>query len=239
VIEGCGCVSLAMKARFGGGIEVEVRKQKFQGDGSSQLSVIGAIHDAHSAGSEHLANVEVRNSPTGDAEQVRLMVSIGDEVRGAHAQIAADFRVGLQQQLERPVELRVAVGKFCHSPLARTRVEVDDRVEACADFLPARRVHGSDSPLRSTASHARAERRSRLAVASATPSAAALSSRERPPKYRYCRSLPWRGLSCARRLSASSRSVKLSRFSSENSASSSSGNGLTPDPRFSVRRARA
>jgi len=50
------------------------------------------------------------------------------------------------------------------------------------DFFPASRVHRSGSSLSSSASHARAKRSSRLAVARDTPVAAALSSSVRPPK---------------------------------------------------------
>src|ERR1700738_3061565 len=114
------------------------------------------------------------------------------------------------------MELGISVGERRQTVGARVRIEIDDLVETCPDFLPALRVHWSKSPLRSTASHARAERSSRLVVASDTPSAAALSSRDKPPKYRYCSSRPCRGLSCASRVSASSSSAKLSRLSSEN-----------------------
>src|SRR5438876_6941791 len=120
------------------------------------------------------------------------------------------------------MELGITVGERRQTARARAWIEIDDLVETCPDFLPALRIHWSESPLRSTASHARAERSSRLVVASETPSAAALSSRDKPPKYRYCSRRPCRGLSCARRESASSSSAKLSRFSSENSPNSSS-----------------
>ena len=63
-----------------------------------------------------------------------------------------------------------------------TRVQLDECVEAGLNLSPAVRVHRSGSPLSSSASHARAERSSRLAVASDTPIAAALSSSDNPPK---------------------------------------------------------
>src|ERR1700704_5826763 len=108
------------------------------------------------------------------------------------------------------MELGITVGERRQTTRARIRIEIDDLVETCPDFLPALRVHWSESPLRSTASQARAERSSRFVVAREIPSAAALSSRVNPPKYRYCRSLPCRGLSSASRVSASSSSAKLS-----------------------------
>src|SRR5258705_2716808 len=109
------------------------------------------------------------------------------------------------------MELWITVGERRQTTRARARIEIDDLVETCPDFLPALRVHWSVSPLRSTASQARAERSSRLAVASETPSAAALSSRGNPPKDRYLRSRPCRGLHCPSQVSASSSSAKLSR----------------------------
>src|SRR6059058_3512584 len=105
------------------------------------------------------------------------------------------------------MQLGIAVGESGKSPGTNSRIELDERVEARLDFLPTLCVHCSVSPLRSTASQARAERSSRLAVASETPSAAALSSSDNPPKYRYCNSRPCRGLSSASRLIASSSSV--------------------------------
>ena len=60
------------------------------------------------------------------------------------------------------------------------------RAECGLDRRPAVRIHratqNSGSPFNSNASQARAERRSRFAVASEIPTAVALSSRDRPPK---------------------------------------------------------
>ena len=65
-------------------------------------------------------------------------------------------------------------------------VQLDQLVECGLDRRPAVRIHratqNSGSPFNSNASQARAERRSRFAVASEIPTAVALSSSDRPPK---------------------------------------------------------
>src|SRR5206468_10842259 len=119
-------------------------------------------------------------------------------------------------------------------------VQLDELVERGLNLLPPSRLHRTTqrrgSPRSSSASQARAERSSRLAVASETPSAAALSSSDRPPKYRYCNSRPWRGLSSASRLIASSSSVQRWSFSSRRPASASRLSGDRPASHVAVRR---
>jgi len=95
---------------------------------------------------------------------------------------ADHVRVRVQQRLECAMQLRIADRETREPGRALGRVHLDELVEGDLHFFPALGVHRSGSPLSSSASHARANRSSRLAVASDTPVAAALSSSVRPPK---------------------------------------------------------
>src|SRR2546423_14052055 len=137
------------------------------------------------------------------------------------------------------MQFRIRDHQRCEMAGALAWVQLDELVETGLNFCPALCIHERGSPLSSSASHALAARRSRLAVASDNPIALALSSRVKPPKYRCCNSCLWRGRSPSRRFSASSKSATVSRLSSEIQSNPSRSNLLAPPPRFAAKRERA
>src|SRR5207247_10357977 len=101
------------------------------------------------------------------------------------------------------MQFRIRDRQRCEMAGTLAWVQLDKLVETGLDFCPALCIHERGSPLSSSASHALAARRARLAVASDHPIALALSSRVKTPKHRSLKTRPWPRRLPSRRLSAS------------------------------------
>ena len=173
------------ETRPGGSIGVWFGGKELQRHHPAQARVLGAVDDAHAAGAERLQHAEVRDRAPGQAQGIERRPAC--EKRSFEGrEPAVGVGVGPEQRLDGGAQLGVGAAQCREAIPARGGVELDERVERGPDLFPAARIHGpaqrSGSPFSSSASHARAERSSRLAVASDTPTAAALSSSDRPPK---------------------------------------------------------
>src|SRR5262245_3009890 len=97
-------------------------------------------------------------------------------------------RIRAQQPLERRLKLGIGAPDLRDPDSAICVARLHQLVKGGTNSFPANLVHhmtsDQGSPLISSASQARAERSSRLTVASETFKAVAVSSSERPPKYR-------------------------------------------------------
>jgi len=71
VIERRGRTGFPEKALLGGIVQREMWVQELQSDRSAEAGVLGAVHDAHAAGTERLEHAKVGHGSTGEAKEIR------------------------------------------------------------------------------------------------------------------------------------------------------------------------
>src|SRR5689334_4950431 len=71
MIECRGRVGLAKETRLGSRVEVVVRQQELERYRAAHTMISGAINNAHPAGTERFAKIEVRDRATGETEWIR------------------------------------------------------------------------------------------------------------------------------------------------------------------------
>lgn len=185
VQRGCG-TRFAEEPFLRRGIQTEVWEQELQRDGTPEAGVFRMVHHAHAPGAEWLENPKVRDGASGQAQEIGCGCAERQEGGFERCEAVIHFSVGTKQRLHCRGQFRISRPDGLEAAGSRSRVELDQRVEGGLNLLPAARIHHTPqcngSPLSSSASHARAERNSRFAVASETPRAAAVSSSVNPPK---------------------------------------------------------
>jgi hypothetical protein len=187
VIEGGGRSRLMEEARLGGGVKLKLGQEELQGDPAAQVGVLGEVDDPHSTGPQRLQHSKMGNDTACEIERIRSLISrsrVRRRDRGGEPAAAADVcceegRDGIAHGAVDCAESREPLGALGGG-------ELHQLVEDCSCLPPARCVHGDQSEggsiVSSARSQARAERSSRLTVASERSMADAVSSSVSPPK---------------------------------------------------------
>ena len=72
-----------------------MRQEKLECDDAAQSRVVGAVDDAHAAGAEGLAELEVRDGAAGETEGIRLAITLRQESGIDRCELRTGRSVGL------------------------------------------------------------------------------------------------------------------------------------------------
>jgi hypothetical protein len=156
----------------------QVRRQKLQGDHSTQALVTGFVDPPHRAGAERRQYEVLSHSTVGpfDCVDARAPASRGFELGRQCIDEAAAF-VTLDELFDLATQGCVIPTLPCQQTRAARRRALDRRTEYLLDALPALVAHAPSSLF----SQARASVQSRFTVAGEISSASAVSSTLMPP----------------------------------------------------------
>ena len=185
-----GMVQGGRRARFlaealeGGPIDVAGGQGNLERDRAPELRVFGSIDHTHAPARDRLDDPEMGHGASDEMQRIGLWNLFTQDGIDPH-QDRVGPRVGCQQLLDGVLQLRIGDTDSTQPSMPRRVVETDQLVERDQGLGPppiTGRQHHGTSRCNSSASHARADRSSRLTVASETPSASAVSSNVSPPK---------------------------------------------------------
>ena len=92
---------LTEEPRFSDIVEVVLRQEELQCDGSAEVCVLRSIDHAHAAGAERLAHLEVRDGSAGESEGVGRRMAVGEECGVERRELRAGLRICRQERLDR------------------------------------------------------------------------------------------------------------------------------------------